>query len=166
MIRKEVETRQVNQPVELTKETVQVERLTPEQAKARGISTTEGSQQISKDQVFIAVTREEVVVQKQVQPREVVRAETASQTERQNVDATLRREVARVETQGTSAQGSLDERIRNELRANQDLRLDERQISLINVRSDQGTVTLSGRVTNDQLAAQIERRVRQIPGVQ
>src|SRR5688500_7288116 len=33
LIRKDVETRQVNQPVELSRESVQVERLTPEQAR-------------------------------------------------------------------------------------------------------------------------------------
>jgi uncharacterized protein (TIGR02271 family) len=172
VIRKDVETRQVNQPVEVRRESVQVERLTPEQARERGINTNTPSQ-IGKDEVFIPVTREEVVVQKEVQPREVVRAETATQTERQNVDATLRREVVDVQTQGGSAQQAstaagrqLEQQIRTELRRAGDLQLSEEQLNQINIQVANNTVTLAGTVPNQQAASQIEQRIRQVPGVQ
>lgn len=175
LISKDVETRTVNQPVELREETVEVERLTPEEARERGVQTQGEAQKIDEKDVYIPLSREEAVVQKEVQPREVVTARTDSETKQENVDATLRREVVdvqRTNQQPASAQnqagmqsGQLEQRIRTELR-NADLGLQEQQLNQIQIQVQQDTVTLSGNVPSQDIASQIEDRVNEIDGVE
>jgi stress response protein YsnF len=191
LIEKKVETEQVSQPVELKRETVDVERLTPEEARQRGITAGEQTQRIDEDQVYIPLQREEAVVQKEVQPREVIRAETVTETERDQVDATVRREVADIERtqpgqssgreqassqqqeasmasgQQQSSQGSqLEQRIRTELRTADDLNLQEQDLDKIQIKAEQGKVTLSGSVPSEELANKIVEHVRELEEVQ
>jgi stress response protein YsnF len=177
LIRKEVETQEVSQPVELRSETVQVERLSPEEARQRGISPdAQGQQRIGEDEVFIPMSREEAVVERRVEPREVIRAETQTETQQQEVGGTVRREVVDIERQpgqqastqqASTQQGSqLEQRIRSELRNADDLDLQDRHIEQIQIRAEQGRVTLAGTVPEQEMIRKIEERVQNIQGVQ
>lgn len=188
LITKDVETREVTQPVELRTETVEVERLSPEEARKREI-TAKGGTIDAKGEIFVPLEREVAVVEKVVQPREVVTATTASAVEQEDVGATLRREVVDIERRGSvqtgqagaptgrtetqagqtgtqSAQSSpMEQRIRTELRE-ANLGLQEQQLNQMQIRIEQNTVTLSGTVPNQETARAIEQRVRQMDGVQ
>jgi len=93
-LRKVVRTEVVNQPVELRREEVIIERV-----PARGTaSTTKGSFQ--EQEVYIPLRREEAVVEKEVRVREEVRARKESQTDTQQVTERVRREDVDIERSG------------------------------------------------------------------
>jgi len=91
-LRKVVRTEIVNQPVELRREDVIIERV-----PAAG-ATTGGS--FEEQEVYIPLRREEAVVEKEVRVREEVRARKESQTDTQQVTEQVRREDVDIERTG------------------------------------------------------------------
>lgn len=94
-LRKVVRTETVNQPVELRREEIVIERVPADQARggARGASFEE-------QEVYIPLRREEAVVEKETRLREEVRARKESQTDTQNVSGQVRKEDVEVERTG------------------------------------------------------------------
>lgn len=93
-LRKIIRTETVNQPVELQREEVVIERVPASEA---GTATGEIS---SEQEVFIPLRREEAVVQKEARVTEEIRARKATETERQQVSETVRKEDVQVEKEG------------------------------------------------------------------
>lgn len=189
LVKTDVETERVQRPVELQHEEAQVERLSAEEARQLQAETTaSGAQQISEDEVFVPLTREKAVVEKDVETTGGIEVTTSEQTREETVDATLRKEVADVERQGMAQSGQnqdgtqsgssyaasgqgqnpqgLEQRIRQELRSAQDVNLDQQQIDALEIQVEGDRVVLSGTVPNQQSADRIEQRISDLEGVQ
>lgn len=93
-LRKIVRTETVNQPVELEREEIVVERVPASEGRA----TT--GEAFAEQDVFIPLRREEPVVQKESHVREEVRAHKQTEVERQQVSETVHKEDVEVEKQG------------------------------------------------------------------
>jgi uncharacterized protein (TIGR02271 family) len=91
-LRKIARTQTVNQPIELKREEVVVERV-PGQGAPRG-KAFEG------EDIYVPLRREEAVVQKEAGVREQVRVRKTAQTEQQNVSDQVRREDVEIEGTG------------------------------------------------------------------
>lgn len=96
-LRKIVRTEVVNQPVELQREEIVVERV-PLHATD---SVREGAD-FKDEEVYIPLRREEAVVEKSVRAREEVRVGKRRETEHENVSDSIRREDVEIEQQGES----------------------------------------------------------------
>ena len=96
-LRKIVRTETVNQPVELKREEVVVERV-PGSGSAPG-----SGRQFEGQDIFIPLRREEPVVQKEAAVREQVRVRKTAQTEQQKVSEQVRREDVEVEGTGEAS---------------------------------------------------------------
>lgn len=94
-LRKIVRTEVVNQPVELKREEVVIERV-----PASGAQTGAGARAFEQEDVFIPLRREEAVVQKEARVREEVQVRKGSTTERQNVSEQVRKEDVEIEKEG------------------------------------------------------------------
>src|SRR5581483_4001758 len=92
-LRKIVRTETVNQPVELEREEVVVERVPASEGQ-----TAAGEAFAEKD-VFIPLRREEAVVQKESHVKEEVRAHKRADVEQQQVSESVRKEDVQVERQ-------------------------------------------------------------------
>lgn len=93
-LRKIVRTEIVNQPVELRREEIVVERVPASEAHS-------GEQQAFNEQeVYIPLRREEAVVQKETALREEVRVRKNTQTDRQQVTEQVRKEDVEIEESG------------------------------------------------------------------
>ncbi len=93
-LRKIVRTEVVNQPVEVQREELVIERVPADQAHS-------GRQQaFNQQEVYIPLRREEVVVQKEARLREEVRARKAKQTDTQQVKEQVRKEDVEIEETG------------------------------------------------------------------
>ena len=86
-LRKIVRTEVVNQPVEIRREDVVVERVSADQVRA-GAATTD----FKEETIDVPLTREEVVVQKDAQVTGAVRLHKTAEAETQNVSETVRKE--------------------------------------------------------------------------
>ncbi|MDB6123535.1 MAG: hypothetical protein JWQ71_2528 [Pedosphaera sp.] len=93
-LRKIIRTETVNQPVELQREEIVIERVPASEAQAPS------GQAFSEQDVFIPLRREEAIVQKESHVREEVRAHKRTDTERQQVSESVRKEDVQVEKQG------------------------------------------------------------------
>jgi uncharacterized protein (TIGR02271 family) len=94
-LRKIIRTETVNQPVELEREEVVIERVPVSEAPAGAMEKG-----FEEKEVFIPLRREEAVIQKEDHIREEIRARKATETERQQVSETLRHEDVKVEKEG------------------------------------------------------------------
>jgi uncharacterized protein (TIGR02271 family) len=92
-LRKVVRVETVNQPVELRREEVVIERV-----PASGNQPTEATFQ--GEDVFIPLRREEAVIEKESRVREEVRVRKQATTEQQNVSEQVRKEDIEVEKEG------------------------------------------------------------------
>jgi uncharacterized protein (TIGR02271 family) len=92
-LRKVIRTETVNQPVELQREEIEIERVPAEGAEAVG-PAFEGNE------VFIPLRREEPVVEKKTRAREQVRARKKSTVESGTVSETVRKEDVEVVEEG------------------------------------------------------------------
>jgi len=92
-LRKVVRTEVVNQPVELAREEIVIERVAAAGGKP-------GAEAFAEQDVYIPLRREEAVVEKEARVREEVRATKVAGVERQDVSGTVRREEAEVEKEG------------------------------------------------------------------
>lgn len=103
-LRKIVRTERVNQPVELKREDVVIERVPAHEAGESGKA-------FSGEEQVIPLHREEAVVQKETSVREAVRVRKTEQTERQNVSGEVRKEdveVSRGQNEGETRRRSDD----------------------------------------------------------
>jgi uncharacterized protein (TIGR02271 family) len=118
-LRKVVRTEVVNQPVELRREEVVIERVPASEAHA-------GRQQAFNEQeVYIPLRREEAVVDKEVRLREEVRARKAEVKDQQQVAGEVRREDVEVEETGDAQRR--DPRGRGDRASAEELRKREEQ---------------------------------------
>ncbi len=97
-LRKIIRTETVNQPVELQREEIVVERVPAGQQTQRGTGDS-----YNQDEIFIPLRREEAVVQKESTVREEVRVSKKTQTERQNVSEQVRKEDIDIQRSGTGS---------------------------------------------------------------
>lgn len=93
-LRKVVRTEIVNQPVELQKEELIIERVPAEEAH------TGRQQAFNEQEVYIPLRREEAVVQKETVLKEEVRARKSTETEKQEIREQIRTEDVEIEGQG------------------------------------------------------------------
>jgi uncharacterized protein (TIGR02271 family) len=93
-LRKIVRTETVNQPVELSREEVVIERVPLE---GRDVAQ-EGS--FAEEEVYVPLRREEPVVEKTVRAREEVRVGKRTETEHRDVRESVRREDVEIEREG------------------------------------------------------------------
>lgn len=94
-LRKIVRTETVNQPVELQREEVVIERVPLDSTKS-----PTGSAEFSDEEIYIPLRREEAVVEKSVRAREEVRVGKRRETEQEHVTESVRREDVEIEQQG------------------------------------------------------------------
>jgi len=93
-LRKIVRTEIVNQPVELRREEVVIERVPASEGR------TAQSAEFGEKEIYIPLRREEAVVEKQARVREEVRARKQSQTDTQQVTEQIRKEDVEIERTG------------------------------------------------------------------
>jgi len=93
-LRKIVRTEVVNQPVELRREEVVIERVPANEARRTGEAT------FDEQEIYIPLRREEAVVEKETRVREEVRARKESQTDTQQVTEHVRKEDVEVQRTG------------------------------------------------------------------
>jgi uncharacterized protein (TIGR02271 family) len=91
-LRKIVRTETVQQPVELKREEIVIERV-----PASGNQPAAAGACFQAEDVFIPLRREEAVVQKEARVREEVRASKRSQSEQQQVSESVRKEDVEIE---------------------------------------------------------------------
>ncbi|HUR45966.1 MAG TPA: PRC and DUF2382 domain-containing protein, partial [Candidatus Saccharimonadales bacterium] len=89
-LRKIIRTETVNQPVELTREEIVIERVPAGQG-------TKGGKAFNQEEVYIPLRREEAVVQKESRVTEEVRARKRTETEKQTVSGQVRKEDVEIE---------------------------------------------------------------------
>lgn len=94
-LRKIVRTEVVNQPVELQREEIVIERVPASEA-----GTTTKGQIGEQEDLYIPLRREEAVIEKQTKVREVVRASKKRRTDRQEVREQVRKEDVEINTRG------------------------------------------------------------------
>jgi uncharacterized protein (TIGR02271 family) len=92
-LRKIVLTETVNQPVQLRREEIAIERVPAEQSDASAGDFT-------GEDIYIPLRREEAVVEKQARVREEVRVRKEARTDEQQVSETVRREDVEIEETG------------------------------------------------------------------
>jgi uncharacterized protein (TIGR02271 family) len=97
-LRKVIRTETVNQPVELKREEIVVERVP-------GRETAQAGKAFEQEEVYIPLRREEPVVQKEARVREEVRVSKRAETERQNVTEQVRKEDVQIDRSGTARRG-------------------------------------------------------------
>ena len=95
-LRKVVRTEVVNQPVELQREEIVVERVPA--SEARGTDTAD----FTEDEIYVPLRREEAVVAKEAHVREEVRIGKRHETEKQTISDTVRHEDVEIEKEGES----------------------------------------------------------------
>jgi len=92
-LRKIIRTEVVNQPVELKREELVIERVPAGQGATQ-------QRAFEGEEIYIPLRREEVVVEKQAKVREEVRVRKETQTDRQQLSEQVRREDVEIEEQG------------------------------------------------------------------
>lgn len=95
-LRKVVRTEVVNQPVELQREEIVIERVPAGEAAATGSSA------FDEEEIYVPLRREEAVVSKEARVREEVRVGKRKETTRETVSETVRSEDVEVEQEGVS----------------------------------------------------------------
>jgi len=99
-LRKIVRTETVNQPVELKREEIVVERVSGKEMREKTASACGGTGSFEEQDIYIPLRREEPVVEKQSFVREEVRVSKKSETERQTVSQQVRKEDVDIQRSG------------------------------------------------------------------
>jgi uncharacterized protein (TIGR02271 family) len=99
-LKKIVRTERVNQPVELKREEMVIERV-----PGSG-SIQAGGKAFEQEEIYIPLRREEAVVQKEAHVREQVRVSKRSETERQNISEQIRKEDVQIDRSGQPARAT------------------------------------------------------------
>jgi uncharacterized protein (TIGR02271 family) len=106
-LRKVVRTETVNEPVELKREEIVIERV-----PGSGRVATE---EFTEDEIYVPLRREEAVIAKEAHVREEVRVGKREEKEKQTVSETIRHEDVEIENQTTESRlGPTGERARTE----------------------------------------------------
>jgi len=126
-LRKIVRTETVNQPVELKREDVVIERVPANEAR------TSSGEAFRQEEKVIPLHREEPVVEKESRVREEVRATKRTETERRNISEKVRKEDVEV----LQGQHAGEERLRGEERMRE-----EREQSIRGRESHEGSDNL------------------------
>jgi len=98
-LRKVVRTETVNQPVELKREEVVVERVPGSEATGRA------QHEFEQHEVYVPLRREEAVVEKESRVREEVRVRKNARSDTQNVSEQVRKEDVEIEREGEAREG-------------------------------------------------------------
>jgi uncharacterized protein (TIGR02271 family) len=93
-LRKIIRTEVVNQPVELKREELVVERVPANEATGRA------QHEFQEREIYVPLRREEAVIQKEARVREEVRVRKDARTDRQNVSEQVRKEDVQIEHEG------------------------------------------------------------------
>jgi uncharacterized protein (TIGR02271 family) len=103
-LRKVVRTEVVNQPIELKREEIVVERV-------HSTDSSAATEEFSEDEIYVPLRREEAVIEKQARVREEVRVGKRSETESQTVSDTVRKEDVEIEREESDelSQSRLDQ---------------------------------------------------------
>jgi uncharacterized protein (TIGR02271 family) len=99
-LRKIIRTEVVNQPVELQREEIVIERVPPSEAEATRQRAFQG------EEIYIPLRREEAVVEKQARVREEVRVRKETQKDQRQVSGEVRREDIEIEESGEARRTS------------------------------------------------------------
>jgi len=95
-LRKIVRTENINQPVELRREEIKIERVPGQGAQVSGKA-------FAGEDIYIPLRREEPVIQKDAQVREQVRVQKTASTDRQQVSEQVRKEDVEIEESGEAS---------------------------------------------------------------
>lgn len=95
-LRKVIRTETVNQPVELKREEIVVERV-------QSGRSAQGGKAFEQEEIYIPLRREEPVVQKEARVREEVRVGKRQQTEQRTVSESVRKEDVQIDRSGAQA---------------------------------------------------------------
>src|SRR2546423_93370 len=101
-LRKVVRTETVNQPVELKREDIVVERVSGTQA---ALKPQAGCEDFQQQDIYIPLRREEPVIQRESRVREEVRVSKKAETERQNISQQVRKEDVEIQRSGPMPSG-------------------------------------------------------------
>ena len=96
-LRKVVRTEVVNQPVELKREEIVIERVPASEARGSDVGD------FSEDEIYMPLRREEAVVGKETRVREEVRIGKRQETEQQTISDTVRHEDVEIEKESTES---------------------------------------------------------------
>jgi uncharacterized protein (TIGR02271 family) len=96
-LRKIVRTETVNQPVQLKREEIVIERVPAGQGKSQQPAS---GKTFANEEIYIPLRREEAVVEKKARVREEVRVSKESQTDQQQISEKVRREDVEIEETG------------------------------------------------------------------
>jgi uncharacterized protein (TIGR02271 family) len=107
-LRKVVRTEVVNQPVELQREEIVIERVPASEA------TRAEAGDFTEDEIYVPLRREEAVVAKESKVREEVRVGKRKETEQQTVSDTVRHEDVEIENESESRLDATGSRARTE----------------------------------------------------
>lgn len=94
-LRKIVRTEVVNQPVELKREEIVVERIPAGEARTSDATTGD----FTEEEIYVPLRREEAVVAKEARVREEVRIGKRQETEQQTISDTVRHEDVEIDDQ-------------------------------------------------------------------
>ena len=130
-LRKQVTTETVNQPIQVRRETLVIDRQnadgTTTSTEYRGATsqsfsgTTSGSslaQPFDQGEIVIRLQREEPVVEKQIIPTGKIVVETRAETEQQYIQREVRRETIDVDKSGAAQNVIVSENLQGQLRMN------------------------------------------------
>src|SRR5437899_1632446 len=101
-LRKIIRAETVNQPVELRREEILVERVSGTES---GIKPQSGSGEFQEQDIYIPLRREEPVVEKEARVREEVRVSKKAETDRQTVAQQVRKEDVEIQRSGAMPAG-------------------------------------------------------------
>ena len=114
-LRKIVRTETINQPIELQREEIVIERVPGEQAKAVQ------QKSFQEAEVYIPLRREEAVVEKKERIREEVRVRKKTRTDKQQVSERVRREDVEIEPSGEAREDRTRSKPAEEIREREDI---------------------------------------------
>ena len=95
-LRKIIRTEQVNQPIELKREEIVIERVPVNETRP----TADTNFSTESKEIYIPLRREEAVVAKETHVREEVRVGKRQETERKQVSETVRKEEVEIDREG------------------------------------------------------------------
>ena len=114
-LRKVIRTETINQPIELQREEIVIERVPGEQAKAVL------QKSFQEAEIFIPLRREEAVVEKQEHIREEVRVRKKKRTDKQQLSERVRREDVEIEPTGEAREDRRQSNPAEEIREREDI---------------------------------------------
>jgi len=119
-IRKVVKTETVNQPVQIRRESVVVDRLPADASAQSNQQAQQGASTgtpFQENEIVIQLKKEEPVIETQIVPKGRVVAQKRSNTEQQNIQRQVRREDVEVTKEGNTENVIISDNLRNSSKA-------------------------------------------------